>query len=58
MLISVFGTLNLQKFKRIFFFFLILTRFILDDSALYLSDKCDTDVVDLRRGINVENDKT
>eukprot|EP00066_Takifugu_rubripes_P019546 XP_011608812.1 PREDICTED: autophagy-related protein 2 homolog A [Takifugu rubripes] len=24
-------------------------RFILDDSALYLSDKCDTDVVDLRR---------
>ncbi|KAK1904191.1 Autophagy-related protein 2 like A [Dissostichus eleginoides] len=24
-------------------------RFILDDSALYLSDKCETDVVDLRR---------
>ncbi|XP_077588556.1 autophagy-related protein 2 homolog A [Stigmatopora nigra] len=24
-------------------------RFILDDSALYLSDKCDSDVVDLRR---------
>uniref|UniRef100_H3DHC2 Autophagy related 2A n=1 Tax=Tetraodon nigroviridis TaxID=99883 RepID=H3DHC2_TETNG len=24
-------------------------RFILDDSALYLSDKCDTDIVDLRR---------
>lgn len=51
MLISVFGTLNLL-------FFLILTRFILDDSALYLSDKCDADVVDLRRGTNVEIDKT
>uniref|UniRef100_A0A8D3C911 Autophagy related 2A n=1 Tax=Scophthalmus maximus TaxID=52904 RepID=A0A8D3C911_SCOMX len=25
-------------------------RFILDDSALYLSDKCETDTVDLRRG--------
>ncbi|KAM9377347.1 autophagy-related protein 2 homolog A [Pholidichthys leucotaenia] len=25
-------------------------RFILDDSALYLSDKCDLDTVDLRRG--------
>uniref|UniRef100_A0A3B4XZB2 Autophagy related 2A n=1 Tax=Seriola lalandi dorsalis TaxID=1841481 RepID=A0A3B4XZB2_SERLL len=24
-------------------------RFILDDSALYLSDKCETDIVDLRR---------
>uniref|UniRef100_A0A8C5WLY3 Autophagy related 2A n=1 Tax=Leptobrachium leishanense TaxID=445787 RepID=A0A8C5WLY3_9ANUR len=26
-----------------------LLRFILDDSALYLSDKCDTDVTDLKR---------
>lgn len=25
-------------------------RFILDDSALYLSDKCESEAVDLRRG--------
>lgn len=30
-----------------------LIRFILDDSALYLSDKCDSDTVDLRRGNDV-----
>lgn len=28
----------------------VVVRFILDDSALYLSDKCETDTVDLRRG--------
>lgn len=28
----------------------VVLRFILDDSALYLSDKCETDTVDLRRG--------
>lgn len=32
------------------FLFPFLIRFILDDSALYLSDKCETDTVDLRRG--------
>lgn len=26
------------------------TRFILDDSALYLSDKCEVETLDLRRG--------
>ena len=30
--------------------FFVLVRFILDDSALYLSDKCESDKVDLRRG--------
>lgn len=30
--------------------FCYVVRFILDDSALYLSDKCEADVVDLRRG--------
>lgn len=30
-----------------FYFFV---RFILDDSALYLSDKCESDTVDLKRG--------
>lgn len=25
-------------------------RFILDDSALYLTDKCESETVDLRRG--------
>ena len=29
---------------------LIPTRFILDDSALYLSDKCEVETLDLRRG--------
>lgn len=33
-----------------FCFHSVSVRFILDDSALYLSDKCETDVVDLRRG--------
>lgn len=33
----------------------VAVRFILDDSALYLSDKCETDTVDLRRGKNIEN---
>ena len=28
----------------------VVFRFILDDSALYLSDKCESDTVDLRRG--------
>lgn len=28
----------------------VAVRFILDDSALYLSDKCETETVDLRRG--------
>lgn len=31
--------------------FEIPVRFILDDSALYLSDKCESDTVDLRRGV-------
>lgn len=31
------------------------TRFILDDSALYLSDKCEVETLDLRRGGQVPN---
>lgn len=30
----------------------VVVRFILDDSALYLSDKCEAETVDLRRGEN------
>lgn len=32
-------------------------RFILDDSALYLTDKCESETVDLRRGTVAHSSK-
>ena len=50
MVISTIHILSCRWLSGLCFLFPFLIRFILDDSALYLSDKCETDTVDLRRG--------
>lgn len=40
----------MNRWETFVHFCYVAVRFILDDSALYLSDKCETETVDLRRG--------
>lgn len=55
MLLSVCTTIyelvtpSVRSLSKLCFCYAVV-RFILDDSALYLSDKCESDTVDLRRG--------
>uniref|UniRef100_A0A3Q4G074 Autophagy related 2A n=1 Tax=Neolamprologus brichardi TaxID=32507 RepID=A0A3Q4G074_NEOBR len=47
--VKIFLSQCMIRWETFVHFCYVVVRFILDDSALYLSDKCETETVDLRR---------